>query len=1389
MTTNPTMNLNTQPVKKVNQPATEIPLYGHHLIEASAGTGKTWTLSGIVLRLLIEGKRQPEQIICSTFTRAAASELRERIYGRLLAFNHALEWLLQLLNNPVHQQALFNDMQDKQLDTKHNVTSEIDDKKEKIKTYLLNLAEKSGIKELNDRLNDKVNLHLLIYLIEHQHNYPLTEAIRRTRHLLTTLDKLFVNTLDSLAQNWLSEFANETGHDGHIRISNEQEEHINSIIHDHIREFYTQLYHDNLATYQVLTEQGLYKVSDFCTAVERGLSFLSAPIDEIDVKNFDFKKYDELIHQIKQTDLTQIRAYFDKDHCKKQKMSLSSKLYKNFSYLEDFLDIVINHPYGFEKHLAKKNNVQKFWQGFEAYLQGKKVFNNNSEQEQAVFESLTLVQQLKTLYDYQQKLTAYMNSICQQLIVSTTKKVREQLPKRLEELGETTFSLQMQKLNHALLGSQGENLAKMIRHRYPIALIDESQDINGEQATVIQQVYLSNKNNHKHAFLLLVGDPKQAIYGFRGGDVANYNQIKTYFTNSTYNLVENFRSTQNLINSLNHWFGQNIQNTETNSQSNAMAHLGDGIYYQRIQAYREQDKLYLPNIWQNTSVDNLTPMKPVSIIHAAYESEDIIKVTARHIVQLLHTKNSQLDGRAIKPSDIAVLARKKNDLDSMQKQLAQFNVTANKTMSINIFNSIMAEEILAILQALQSPYNQNHINRTLISQSRAMTLEQVKAWQTYEEDEQKNQNDSNKNIVHNYEDYQKKLNEIKKNWQKKGILSVLNEVLLLSIRHPQIQNNVNVWQTLSQQKNAKRLLLDLRQLLDIIGKHTKKMGEFEVVDWLSTLIESPPAVDWAEILPLADAQGVKLMTMHGSKGLEFPIVYVLGMTEKPKKNSNNFYLYGYTNQKENKNQCNILNFRRLSATPHQNSQTKDNKIANSEYKENFDELKRLFYVAMTRASEQLFISIQDLYNKSELQSRPINHWLQCLEDKNYQLPERLQSHIGWIDDKNILEYGQLSKNNHESPDDNLPEMSNHSQSVLGQHQQTQTKPIDYPDYHSVIKQTQFFGWGRTSFTALSRFLEKSEKGLNDSLTKDNQYGLFNDDILNHAPNFKQDEMDYPTNLMIEGQQNPISITQHSQDSHIRFEFIKGRKAGSFLHKVLESLPTYIADESHIDEELSKLIDKHIREYKLPKIYLNNADENSSHEQLKKWLQTVIRTPFVASDVSLINLPASQIISEMSFNMGMQDNFDMHKLANAIAEHLPDEPDKHINFIHEKDYHDFELRYLKGEIDLVYKHDGKFFLLDYKSNYLGNQFKNYHVDELKTVMNKSGYWLQAMIYQVALHRLLKMRLKNYIGHEKKYLGAVEYVFLRGFGKFDDNATIGSIHWQMPISLIYALDKLL
>ena len=158
------------------QPAVRVPLHGKHLIEASAGTGKTWTLTGIVLRLLIEAKRAPEHIIATTFTRAAAAEMRERIHARLVDFYQLLQWLNRLTeptpNATIHRilypQLTPNRTEPAPNETDIPNTSDTSIAHNKVTPAQVDirqqwLSEQARLSGYTDLFDDPINQHLLIY--------------------------------------------------------------------------------------------------------------------------------------------------------------------------------------------------------------------------------------------------------------------------------------------------------------------------------------------------------------------------------------------------------------------------------------------------------------------------------------------------------------------------------------------------------------------------------------------------------------------------------------------------------------------------------------------------------------------------------------------------------------------------------------------------------------------------------------------------------------------------------------------------------------------------------------------------------------------------------------------------------------------------------------------------------------------------------------------------------------------------------------------------------------------------------------------------------------------------------------------------------------------------
>ncbi|MGP4848557.1 PD-(D/E)XK nuclease family protein, partial [Marinobacter sp. 1Y8] len=260
----------------------------------------------------------------------------------------------------------------------------------------------------------------------------------------------------------------------------------------------------------------------------------------------------------------------------------------------------------------------------------------------------------------------------------------------------------------------------------------------------------------------------------------------------------------------------------------------------------------------------------------------------------------------------------------------------------------------------------------------------------------------------------------------------------------------------------------------------------------------------------------------------------------------------------------------------------------------------------------------------------------------------------------------------------------------------------------------------------------------------------------------------------------------------------------------------------------QVIDRAISSYQLPLIY-SSAEQQSrrsqgkkqrdsdgfdlesidttKHEALINWIEEVLHTPLLASNQPLIALNKGKRFAELEFNMGLSENFKAQDISKLFQRYLPDETDKHVTLVPQNKAHLY--RYLRGEIDLVYEHSGKYYVVDYKSNFLGNSLSDYNEDTLKKAMSKAGYWLQAAIYQVALHRFLAMRISDYTGNEDKYLGAVEYVFLRGVydpnaqaatmptsqdraqsnhDNLSDKSCYGLVTWDIPIAFIKGLDAL-
>ncbi len=1280
-----------------NIPAIACSLTGGYLIEASAGTGKTWTLTGILLRLLVEKRYPPERIIATTFTRAAASEMQERLQLRLSQFYRYLQWLIGMHD-------VCPDWFDK--------TSLLDGNE--ILQQIMTQAKEAYINEYDD----PINLYLLSFLLNNEDARALDLALRRLSLLLATLDKLFIGTLDSLAQKLLKEFSAELSYQTDTQISTDSEELTRSLIHDELRFAHQKVANENPKLYKILNKNIFGNVNEAYDAVNIVLQFYGAKIDvPKEITDANVQAFFLCLDEMTCMDISGFEPYYDVEFAKKQGMNGRAVITNNLKELPNIISTIKKHQENFLDKLPKDtkqlfnklNDIDK-----------DNLFKKGYDEQKAKFHQLPILS-FKKLHTLTDELENIANDYQSWLYWQIAQKVKIKLKQQLENQNQSTFTFQMVRLTEALRNNV--ELTRHIRHLYPVALIDESQDISGLQSELIRLMYLDpmiqerSKDKKNYGFLLLVGDPKQAIYRFRGGDVANYNFIKHYgsdgeqkkpILNHGLSLTYNRRSHQALVDVLNQWF---INNNKQDRENHA--NLGDRIFYQTITAinmekstswkYKESGELpdYLTNHPLNILSVNDNKEDDKNKKHD--KDKENYTLIARHINSLLqdgHIIDIGKETRNIKPSDIAVLARTYKDLMAIKRSLGELSISAITPQDVNVFSTKTAKEMYQLLLAVMHQTNKN-MGSLLTSSFFNLSLSE------------------SQHIIKQGGDVYTALmiflKSAKQKFHQYGIASMLNFCLLknpLSEFHIEKQNKT-LWENIAIQ--GERYMSDLWQLSELMSmqQSLKHIHETHFLTWFMDMIKRPDGSDKYKQLVLPSETGINLLTTHKSKGLEFPIVYVLGGDDKPKGFNKGFYPYS-----------DEFGMRRLSPTSTKGDDK--NYYKNKDIQEEVDELRRLMYVALTRASDQCFVIFNHSSLSKQKDQRPLLWWLEMTNNKNTDMPERLKDKIGHISLALCQDLRQEKYiNRHEEP-----------------------LAIEYYDWEDVFSRGSFMKATTTSATALMGQLSQQD--------------------------------DYGENESIKNLHSKNTITNIDyKNNDIRAYFKKGTDAGIFLHKILQMInPNDGADISKKIDGIIKtmgMFDNFSSDYQLN----DEKDKNSQHHDLVEWISNIVHSP-MTSGTNLLSLQDGSYARELSFTLGLNKSFNIREL-NELFQQYGDK-----NIVIEDDKRDEYYKFLKGEIDLIYEHKGKFYVVDYKSNFVSDRLSDYHGDNLENVMSANGYWLQACVYQVALHRLLKLKIADYAGNEIKYLGKVEFVFLRGVDSLDDR--LGHISWEIPMALVLKLDTL-
>jgi len=910
---------------------------------------------------------------------------------------------------------------------------------------------------------------------------------------------------------------------------------------------------------------------------------------------------------------------------------------------------------------------------------------------------------MKAADDANTALTAYANSF----LATDIKRIAAKYAQRKHEARGMTFDDMIIRLQQVVEGKP--EIASTIRSAYDAALIDEFQDTDPAQYSIF-----SNLFGGTSLPVFLVGDPKQAIYSFRGGDIYTYCEAKTsektsIAADNRFELDMNFRSQQSLITAVNTIF--------KDREASLFAH--ESISYDgklKCKGLKEQfkDEGTIDNkpfrIWTVERSDGKNQGKTPSN-YSSTDAQRIYEWVAEEAVRLLNDPNTGFVNergnlRRIKASDIAILVRRHKEAQHLYKQLAKRGVPVVRQAAGNIFATSEATSLFYVIRAMHDPGNIRYVRTALASHLLPVTdddlrrmAEQTSAAMTGK--------DAKNRQTKTLDEWIGIFQEASHRWAKNGFYAGFADLLEKSGMKAHIASC----------PQGERQLSYILQLGDILHRicAERAFGPAALLAWYTSQLsaDSRETDDAFETRLESDAEAVQIMTFFKSKGLEFPVVFVptlwssqVGMRQRTS------LIYHAKPMDENSH-----------ADIYMHLDTADKEAKAQADAEKAQEDIRNFYVAATRASFRTYVVTGTICGKDSTLDK-------CLP------PDLLEA---WgTDTDSAISVEPIS-----SPAKRIPYQPSG----------------DGTDADLLAVQGEATVDKSRSHASFSSIAPKGDGG---SSARD------------------YDDNDVSDNNEQTGDKTDLNI----------FSFPAGKRTGNCWHKIFEDI-----DFTGDAEAIAHVIDEQLKLARLDKGTESEAQAKRSITQTM--VKTVLEAPLKADAPSLRlkTIPRKDRISEMSFDFAIQGsgngNGDDEK-RNAVWNVLHEAWG---NAIEDSPYALFLARlknwsrtipngFMTGFIDLIFRKDGKFYILDWKSNRLDGQAKNFEQAGLVQEMAKNAYFLQYLIYTVALDRYLRQSLRDY--DYDTHFGGGFYLFLRGM---EPHSQRGVFFDKPEKNLIAALSKAL
>ncbi|VVN97934.1 exodeoxyribonuclease V subunit beta [Pseudomonas fluorescens] len=864
----------------------------------------------------------------------------------------------------------------------------------------------------------------------------------------------------------------------------------------------------------------------------------------------------------------------------------------------------------------------------------------------------------------------------------------EEEKRRRAEMG---FDDMLLRLDAALQADGGERLATLIREQFPVALIDEFQDTDPVQYRIFESIYRIEDNNPDSG-LFLIGDPKQAIYAFRGADIYTYLRARQATTGRLHTLGTNFRSSHGMVMAVNHVFeraesrelGRGAFLFREKTGENPVPFLPVASQGRKEVLQIDGQPLPALNIWQLSADQPLSGVVYRQQLAAACASEIVTLLNGGQQGRAGFAQDGK-DFRGLLPADIAILVR-----DGKEAQAVRAELSARGVRSVylsdkdSVFAAQEAHDLLAWLKACAEP----DVERPLRAALACITLNLPLA-----ELERLNQDELA------WEARVMQFRGYRAIWRSQGVLPMLRRLL----------HDFQLPQALIARSDGERVLTNLLHLCELLQQAAAELdGEQALIRHLAEHLALSGQAGEEQILRLeSDEQLVKVVTIHKSKGLEYPLVFLPFICSAKPVDGSRLPLHYH--DATGKAQVSLKPTAELIA------QADEERLA---------EDLRLLYVALTRAQHALWLGVTDLKRGNN------NGSVLHLSALGYLLGggAPLTESTGlsrWLED---LQQGCAALSYSEMPE--------------------ATAECFHPPRNEarllaplIPKRKAAENWWIASYSAL-RIGERMSAGSDEAPESPQAQKLFDDERL---------DPDAPREVIASG-----------GDIH---HFPRGPNPGTFLHGLLEWAGDegFAADRQSIEDAIGRRC--------------NRRGWEGWIGTLSDWLLHLLQTPLSigTGQPPVVFGQLTQYRVEMEFWFASH-KVDVLKLDELVRQYTH-------NGVARVAAEPVLLNGMfKGFIDLTFEHQGRYYVADYKSNWLGVDDSAYTEQAMEQSILDNRYDLQYVLYLLALHRQLKARLADY--DYERHMGGALYLFLRG----TQAASRGVYFSRPPRELIERLDRL-